>query len=295
MARKRLKSATDQRPFTIIYNDFLESELLDTYYQKLVFIYLKKFADSNNQCFPSHKTLARLTKISVNKIKSTLTELEEKGVIEKTNRKNENGGKTSNLYTLYDYGGIWGVNSTEKDKNNVAEEVEEAKLIALLRQRGYIVTKEKELETPHTDQSNDDSSTKKNLINFNKNDTIFEEKSQEKFLTLDDVRKKFDYNILIEEHSLYRQNIESVMSVLFNTLSSKAKFIRVCSENKLAGEVKKQLLKLDSNDIMNVIRRFNEQSHEIKKGDSYLLTMLYKAKEQNDLKLTNEVQNDMTN
>ena len=73
MARPKIKSATDQRPFIMVYQDFLESDLLDNHYQKLVYVYLKKFADSKNQCFPSVKTLSKLTKISVNKVKLTLS------------------------------------------------------------------------------------------------------------------------------------------------------------------------------------------------------------------------------
>ena len=80
MARKKIQSATDQRPFIMVYQDFLESDLLDNYYQKLVYIYLKKFADSNNQCFPSIKKLSSLTKIGTTKVKQTLAELEAKGV-----------------------------------------------------------------------------------------------------------------------------------------------------------------------------------------------------------------------
>ena len=38
MAQKKIKSATDQRKFTLVYNDFLESELLN-YYEKMIFIY----------------------------------------------------------------------------------------------------------------------------------------------------------------------------------------------------------------------------------------------------------------
>ena len=74
MARKRLESATDQRGFFMVYTDSLESDLLEDHYEKLLFIYLKKFADNNTgKCFPSIKTLAQQTKISSTKVKQTLT------------------------------------------------------------------------------------------------------------------------------------------------------------------------------------------------------------------------------
>ena len=61
MARKRIKSATDQRKFTLVYNDFLESDILN-YYEKMVFIALKKFADNDTmRAFPSLKTIHSIT------------------------------------------------------------------------------------------------------------------------------------------------------------------------------------------------------------------------------------------
>ena len=68
MPRKRLKSASDQRPFTMVYNDFLESSVLD-YYEKLVFICLKRFADNNTlKAFPSMARMSEITGISKRKI-----------------------------------------------------------------------------------------------------------------------------------------------------------------------------------------------------------------------------------
>lgn len=66
MTRKKIKSNTDQRPFSIIYHDFFKSNLLNMY-EKIIFIALKIFTDDNNQCFPSIKTLAKLTNISEKK------------------------------------------------------------------------------------------------------------------------------------------------------------------------------------------------------------------------------------
>ena len=119
MARKKIKISTSQRPFIIVYHDFLESELLDNPYQITLYIYLKKFADENNQCFPSLKRLSKLTKMGISKVKTTLNELEEKGVIVKENRTKPNGGATSNLYTLHDYKELWKAESVEQIKETV--------------------------------------------------------------------------------------------------------------------------------------------------------------------------------
>ena len=60
MARPKIKSATDQRPFIMVYHDFLDSDVIGSH-EKMVFIALKKFADSKNQCFPSLKKLSDVT------------------------------------------------------------------------------------------------------------------------------------------------------------------------------------------------------------------------------------------
>lgn len=121
MSKRKIYSTTDQHPFIMLYQDFLESNLLDNHYQNLIYIYLKKFSDSNNQCFPSIKTLSSLTKIGTTKVKQTLSELEEKGVISKLNRYKSDGGKSTNLYVLHDFAEICKVESSEKAAATVDE------------------------------------------------------------------------------------------------------------------------------------------------------------------------------
>lgn len=164
MAKKKIQLTTDQRSFVMTYHDFLKSGLLDNHYQIVVFIYLKMFADGNNQCYPSVKTLSKLTKISVHKIKITLAELEDKGIIVKKNRTRPDGGKSSNLYTLYDYKELWNASSSE-EITAISDVIEEKHMIEILTSKGYCVTKEKEPESLQTVQSNNDSSTQFNNLN----------------------------------------------------------------------------------------------------------------------------------
>ncbi len=157
---KRINQETDQRPFSVVYHDFLKSiqnGVLDNPYQVTVFIYLKMFADSNNQCYPSIKTLASLTNISVSKIKSTLSELEHKGIIYKKNRTRPDGGKSSNLYTLNDYKSTWSTESDKKEEPSVSkEQKQEQEAIELLVSMGYTVSKKKELGSLPTCKSNNE-------------------------------------------------------------------------------------------------------------------------------------------
>lgn len=292
MARKKIQNATDQRPFIMIYQDFLESDLLNNYYQKLIFIYLKKFADSNNHCFPSIKKLAKLTKISPTKIKQTLIELEEKGVISKINRNRPNGGKSSNLYTLYDFAEIWKVGSSENTAA-VAEEVSEAKMIAILRAKGYTVTKEKEPDTSHADQSNDESSTSLNQYNID-NNIQKKVESQERY-SLDELKKHYDYDLMIRDFSSQADDIDGVLNILHTVLNTNKPTIRIAGSDLPAEAVIAKLMKLDYSNIMYVIEKYQERTDRIKNPAAYMLTSLYNAKEYSNFDITNQVQHDMAN
>ena len=295
MARKKIQSATDQRPFIMVYQDFLESDLLDNHYQKLVYVYLKKFADSKNQCFPSVKTLSKLTKISVNKVKLTLAELEQKGVISKENRTRPDGGKSSNLYTLYDFKELWNAGSSE-EVAAVVDEYEDKKLISLLEAKGYTVIKEKEPDTtePTKDQLNQAlmNNSSLNLYNYITDDA----KSQElERYTIDQIRQIFDYDILVNDKPLWQRDIDSVFSILHTALNTTKETIRVGGEDKPTMIVIGKLMKLDYSEIMYCIEKYSEQTERIKNPTAYMLTLLYNAKEQMNLDISNQVQHDMYN
>lgn len=294
MARPKIKSATDQRPFIMVYQDFLESDLLDNHYQKLVYVYLKKFADSKNQCFPSVKTLSKLTKISVNKVKLTLAELEQKGVISKENRTRPDGGKSSNLYTLYDFKELWNAGSSE-EVAAVVDEYEDKKLISLLEAKGYTIIKEKEPDKTEPTKVTVEPSTKLNQFDI-VNTTINPEKSQElERYSIEQIKEYFDYNIMVHDNPYKQKSIDMVMNILYDTLNTSKKSIRVSGEDKPAMVVQSKLMKLDMECIMYAIDKYSENTERVKNPISYMLTILYKAQEQYDLDIQNQVSHDMAN
>ena len=294
MARPKIKSATDQRPFIMVYQDFLESDLLDNHYQKLVYVYLKKFADSKNQCFPSVKTLSKLTKISVNKVKLTLAELEQKGVISKENRTRPDGGKSSNLYTLYDFKELWNAGSSE-EVAAVVDEYEDKKLISLLEAKGYTIIKEKEPDKTEPTKVTVEPSTKLNQFDI-VNTTINPEKSQElERYSIEQIKEYFDYNIMVHDNPYKQKSIDMVMNILYDTLNTSKKSIRVSGEDKPAMVVQSKLMKLDMECIMYAIDKYSENTERVKNPVAYMLTILYKAQEQYDLDIQNQVSHDMAN
>lgn len=292
MARRRIRSATDQRPFIMVYQDFLESDLLDNHYQKLVYIYLKKFADGNSQCFPSVKTLAKLTKIGTSKVKQTLAELEEKGVISREHRSREDGGKSSNLYTLYDVEEIWNVGGGSQNLETTREKISDAKMIAELRKRGYLVLKEKEPDETEPTKVTASSSTQLKQFDID-NNILNQDKSQElERYTLDDIREIYDYDVMLKDNPSLDREINSVMSILHTVLNTTRESIRIGGEDRPAMSVCGKLMRLEYPDILYAIEKFKAQSDRIKNPTAYMLTLLYNAKEQMNLDILNQIMND---
>ena len=293
MARRKIKSATDQRKFTIVYNDFLESDLLDKH-EKLIYIAIKRFADNDTlKAFPSLKTLHKITGISIRWIKKSIEHMEQLGVISVEHREDDEKGHQSNLYTLYDYAEIWNVGSSENDVAAVADEISEAKLVAELKARGYTVIKEKEPDKTEPTKVTVEPSTKLNQFDI-VNTTINSEKCQElERYTIDQIRQIFDYDILINDKPLWQRDIDSVFSILHTALNTTKETIRVGGEDKPTMIVIGKLMKLDYSEIMYCIEKYSEQTERIKNPTAYMLTLLYNAKEQMNLDITNQVQHDM--
>lgn len=295
MARRKIKSATDQRKFTIVYNDFLESDLLDKH-EKLIYIAIKRFADNDTlKAFPSLKTLHKITGISIRWIKKSIEHMEQLGVISIEHREDDEKGHQSNLYTLYDYAEIWNVGSSENDVAAVADEISEAKLVAELKARGYTVIKEKEPDKTEPTKVTVEPSTKLNQFDI-VNTTINSEKCQElERYTIDQIRQIFDYDILVNDKPLWQRDIDSVFSILHTALNTTKETIRVGGEDKPTMIVIGKLMKLDYSEIMYCIEKYSEQTERIKNPTAYMLTLLYNAKEQMNLDISNQVQHDMYN
>ena len=293
MARKRIKSATDQRRFTLVYNDFLESDILN-YYEKMVFIALKKFADNDTmRAFPSLKTIHGITGISLSQVRRSIEHMEQLGVISVEHRTDKEKGHQSNIYTLYDYAEIWKVDSSNDDVTAVVDEISEAKLVAELKARGYTVTKEKEPDTSQARQSNDESSTQFNQFDI-VNNTIKPKESQEvERYSLVEIRDFYDYEIMVSDNPFAKNDIDSVIDILHTNLNTTKKTIRIGGEDKPAMVVISKLMKLTHSEIMYAIDKFKEQTHKINNPTAYMLTLLYNSKEQMTLDISNQVQHDM--
>lgn len=69
--------------------------------QKMVLLVIAKHADDDSVCWPSHATIAREAGLCRRAVISALPPLVEQGWISITARERQNGGATSNLYTIH--------------------------------------------------------------------------------------------------------------------------------------------------------------------------------------------------
>jgi len=77
-----------------------DEDMLSCHQAIAVYVYLCRCADKNGQSVPSYDTIAAKCHISRRTVSKALKELQEKKLLRKENRTNEDGGNTSNLYTL---------------------------------------------------------------------------------------------------------------------------------------------------------------------------------------------------
>lgn len=83
------------KTFEMIYRDEVSTKAI------LIYRYLYDRQGKHENCFPSHKTIAKDNKCSVSTVKRAIAELMRKGYLTKDERWRENGGRTSNLYVCW--------------------------------------------------------------------------------------------------------------------------------------------------------------------------------------------------
>ncbi len=289
MAQQKMRFATDQRGFTIVYDDFLESDKLDLK-EKMVFIILKKYADNKTHtAFPSMETISKNAGMSRRTVIRVLSSLEQKGILKKEARYNEKGDYTSNLYTLFDYASMWnnGTDSTKEQSDlDIARSIAEEYGYTLIK-----ADKEKGLESEPTKAQ----IQAPNIHNtYNKtNNSENDNQSQERY-TMDEIKTLYDYETL-KHNRPYDTGLDAAMSVLYDALNTTKSTIKVNGDERPTMAVIGKLMKLNCMDIEYVLDKYGSLTGEIKSHKAYLRTMLYNAKEQADLEVANRVNHDMNN
>lgn len=286
----RIKGQKNNDPVIWIRPNMIKTPLLN-HYEKMVYLVLKTYANNEtSRAFPSHNTIAKYAGISKTTVKEAIKGLVDKGIIQKEYRYREDSGQTSNIYTLMDSKEIWESATVEEIKRASAEtEVERS--IRILKKAGYSIKKEPSVAT---DQSSTDSTFSENNDNTISNNNNSEENRMSRY-DLDEIKTLYNYELIKNMPGIYPEDLDAVVNILFDVLNTSKKEIRVAGENKDSMVVISKLMKLTPDEIGYAIEQFNSQKKEIKNVRAYMLTLLYNAKEQYALYITNRVNVDMHN
>lgn len=230
--------------FVIVDNYMIESNVMTDGEFKL-YLLLLKYADSDNQCFPSLKTLGMKIGKSKRQIQNLIQGLVQKGFLKVENRKTGSGDYTSNLYT------IW----TDK------------KLFYPETKNGLISA---------TDQSTEISPPINTIFTID-NTTSNPQSQYVNTFTREMVNEIYDYYLLINDYKDQKDLIDGILELILEVLNSQTKDIRINKEDKPIELVKSRYLKLNYMHIKYVIDEVSKQTTEIKNKRAYLLTSLYNS------------------
>lgn len=181
--------------FTLIENDIIDDIERFDKNDLLCYMVLCRFANNaTGECYPSYKTIAEKMRVGVSTAIKAIKSLEAKGVILISSRKNENGGDTSNLYTIKN------INDENKKAPADCESVK---------------ANNKNIKTnnsiPQNNKKYSSKSKENKILNNKHNNTVnntftkYEEKELEKLL-LENQERKFKPNYTYKEEAQYTKD-----------------------------------------------------------------------------------------
>ena len=295
----KIRSVTDQRSWSPIYHDFLDVDpSILSYYDKIVFIILRRYADRESMtAFPSIKTIHDKTGMSESQIRRCIKHLEELGAISITRRKSKYNEYYSNVYTLYDFKELWEAGSNSDKKDNALTAYKKKLFEGLAKELGYDLEKvhvKNEKEPTSEPAKVTDVSPQSSISNLNYKESRNKSQDNTERYSADVIREFYEYDIMVYDHPEQREMIDTVMNILYDTLNSTKPVIRVDGQERPSMVVQAKLLKLDRDAILYAIRKYQEQTDRVKQPVAYMLTILYKAREQMELDIANQVKHDMS-
>ena len=291
--RMEVRSSVPVRKFVRVYKDFLESETL-TAEEKLVFIALKSFVEfgrDEDEVYPSMATICQITGMSRPRATRTINSLVSKGIVKKQRR----GLTKPNLYTIADYPSMWSAEGVEERRQLLDTEIPYTsdQLISELVRRGVLTEEavaEKKIE-PQSAATDSDPDGRLSIFSTINNITNKNKESQE--YTMKYLQDLFEYDVLVQRQEYGTEDLDSVLDIIYDALNTTKDTIRINGEEKPAAVVRSKLLKLDATDIEYAIEKFRSVTDRIKNPKAYMLTILYGAKEQRNLDVTNDVSHDL--
>ena len=263
-------------------------------YAKHVYNYLTRCADANDQCFPSHKDIAKKCGFGVTTIKKALNELIEIGVIAKEKRTRVDGGQSSDLYTIFDAPQVL----TEDAPQVLTEDAPQAptelppldatrlppqsprgdeglptyKGLPIEGQLGVNALIERDINSTDTNIS---QSVRLSSRTRTRTRTHEDKTPVDIDLTRKRIRDNIEINII---KPAYYYLANELVEIIVDVLHIKpGQYIRLAGEEKPLAVVQSVFLKIDQRHIIHAIERFQTIEKPITNKRGYLRTVLYSA------------------
>ena len=292
--------------FFIGYNMIFKQKISE--HAKIVYLYLCRCADGQEQAFPSHSNIGENCSISRRTVIDAIKELEAIGLVSKQTQITKNGGQSSNLYTITDTPCAGDAHPPVQEMHTPcagdAHELDSVKYDPTLSttkssqsqsqtdtdndtdlQRGGMAIK-KEPPTVATSRGSRNT-TQDNNAYVSSNRTTEEaqaqyEKAQQQ---LEIVKDNIDY-YFIEDDS-YQSSVDSLLASMEEVFMSNDSTIKIGKRDIPRQAVISTYLKLDTEHIDHVLNRFASVRNPIKHPHAYMKTCLYRAYQEYDTYIQN--------
>ena len=107
------------------------------------------------------------------------------------------------------------------------------------------------------------------------------------------VLENIDYDILIEDPKMDREQLDEIAELIVDTVCSARKTIRIAGDDYPAEVVKSRFLKLDSSHVQYVMDCMRDNTTYVRNIKKYLLASLYNAPSTINSYYSSLVQHDM--
>lgn len=224
--------------------------------------------------------LASLKKDGIDGVRSGIRELEKLGYLTRRQLRNEKGQLAHNEYLVYETPEL-NPNFAKSEEN--CQELpssenpmtdEESKKIPSLENPTQLNTKL--LNTKYTNQSYQDN----NNININNTYRCDEMDSIDKIdrkKIKAELKKQLNYENLISRNEADEKQINSIINILADVMSSRSQSIRIGGENKPLEEVIQRFKQLTDKHIAYILECLNKNANKPRNIRAYLLTSLFNA------------------
>lgn len=91
------------------------------------------------------------------------------------------------------------------------------------------------------------------------------------------VKERIDFDILIFDHPYDREDLEEIVSIMTDVLTTKSGTIRISGDEKPVEIVKNRLMKLNSSHIEYVLQGLKDNPVRVRNIKAYILAALYNA------------------